>query len=120
MSFRPHAGRLGCGAPRVRRQIPLRKMGQTGPVEAFLQAGLPLVLLAQREEPARERCCLASQFGECAQVAQQRHGDVVVARVLRLDQHPGLFPCRLLPGGEFVKAPGVRGSLSLDVLLCRG
>ena len=35
-----------------------------GLVEAFLQAGLAPVLLSQREETARERCRLASPFGE--------------------------------------------------------
>jgi hypothetical protein len=49
--------------------IPLRRAGQTCHVEAFLQAGLALMLPAERKEAAGERRCLTPPFGERAQVA---------------------------------------------------
>ena len=85
--------------------------GQACLVEALLQSGLALVLLAQREEAARERCCVALPFSQRAQVTEQGYGRVVITGVLRLDQRTGPLPRRLLPGDEVVEVPGVPGGL---------
>jgi len=70
VSFRSHTGRLGYGAPRARHRALLRTAGQARLVEAFLQAGLALVLLAQREEAVGECCFVALPFSERAQIAE--------------------------------------------------
>lgn len=93
------------------RPAPSRETRQARLVEALLQAGLALVLPAQREEAAREHRRLALPFSHCSQVAEQGHGSVVFTRVLRLDQRPGPLPGNLKPGFKFVKVPSVRGSL---------
>ena len=71
------------------------------------------MLGAQLTEPLPERGRIFLPVSERLQVPQQRHGQVVVVRPLRLDPLGNLRPGRLLPRGELVEALGVGGSLSL-------
>ena len=86
--------------------------GQASLVEPVKQAGLALVLGAQLTEPLPERSRIFLPVSERLQVPQQRRGQVVVARPLRLDQIRSLLPGRLRPGSELVEVLGVGGSLS--------
>jgi hypothetical protein len=55
-------------------------------VETVQQAGFALVLGVQLQEPLPERSRIFLPVSERLQVPQQRHGQVVVARPLGLDQ----------------------------------
>lgn len=95
--------------PEARPLFECPSAGQACLVEPIQQAGLALVLCAQFQEPLGERGRVVLPIGECFQVPQQRHGQVVVARPFRLDQRCGLLPGCLRPGSELVEVPGVGG-----------